>query len=282
MIRTYLDWLTGLPVGRRLDGQPRPRAGPEDPRRGPLRPREGQGADPRVPRRPEARARLEGADPLLRRPARRRQDLARPLDRARPRPEVRAALARRRPRRGRDPRPPPDVRRRAARADHPGPLAGRHVEPGLHARRGRQDRRRLPRRPVVGAPRGPRPGAEQDLPRPLPRRELRPLEGPLHHDGERPRHDPARLPRPDGGDPALGLHARGEARDRAAPPDPEAAEGERPPRGRRRLHATPRSGRSSRTTRARRASGTSSARSARCCRKVAVRMRRGRRSSPST
>ena len=162
--------------------------------------------------------------------------------------------------------------------DHPGPLAGRDLEPRLHPRRGRQDRRRLPRRPVLRPPRGPRPRAEQDVPRPLPRRELRPLEGPLHHDRERPRHDPAGLPRPDGGHPPLGLHARGEARDREGGTDPEAAQGERPARRTRiDVHATTRSARSSRTTRARRASAASSARSASCCRKVAVRWASGKK-----
>ena len=59
--------------------------------------------------------RPEGPDPVLRRPARRRQDVARQVDRARDGPQVRALLARRRARRGRDPRPPPHLRRRAAR-----------------------------------------------------------------------------------------------------------------------------------------------------------------------
>ena len=55
-------------------------------------------------------------------------------------------LARRRARRGRHPRAPPHLRRRAARADHPGHEEGGDHQPGLHARRGRQDRARLPRR----------------------------------------------------------------------------------------------------------------------------------------
>ena len=67
----------------------------------------------------------EGPDPLLRRPSRRRQDLARPLDRPRARPQVRAHLARRRARRGGDPRPSPHLRRRAARPHHPGHPPGR-------------------------------------------------------------------------------------------------------------------------------------------------------------
>ena len=54
--------------------------------------------------------------------------------------------------------------------DPPGPQAGGHQQPGLHARRDRQARRRLPRRSVVGAARGARPGAEQPLQRSLPER----------------------------------------------------------------------------------------------------------------
>ena len=67
-----------------------------------------------------------GPDPLLRRPARRRQDQPRPVDRPRARPRVRAHLGRRRPRRGRDPRPPPHLHRRDARDDHPRAARRRH------------------------------------------------------------------------------------------------------------------------------------------------------------
>ena len=66
------------------------------------------------------RHRHEGADPLLRRPAGRRQDLARPVDRAIDEPEVRAHLARRRARRGGDPRAPAHLHRLDARAPRPG------------------------------------------------------------------------------------------------------------------------------------------------------------------
>ena len=48
-------------------------------------------------------------------------------------------------------------------------------EPGLPARRGGQDERRLPRRPGLGAARGARPRAEQGLQRPLPGGRFRPL-----------------------------------------------------------------------------------------------------------
>ena len=165
---------------------------------------------------------------VLRRPARRRQDQPRPLDRARARPQVRAALARRRQGRGRDPRPPPHLRRLDARPHHPGHPPGRRQQPGVHDGRGRQDRRRLPRRPELGAARGARPRAEQRLPRPLPGRAVRPLERDVHLHREPDRHDPAGVPRPHGGDPALGLHRGREARDRQAPPGAEAARGARP------------------------------------------------------
>ena len=53
-------------------------------------------------------------------PPGRGQDLARQVDREGARAQVRAHLGGRRARRGRDPRPPPHVHRRAAGDDHPG------------------------------------------------------------------------------------------------------------------------------------------------------------------
>ena len=128
------------PVGQDDRGSPGSGRSAARARRGPLRSRQGQGADRRVPGGAEAaavasattrrRRRVgpgparrdrragrrerradEGADPLLRRPARRRQDLARPVDCPRDEPEVRPDLARRRPRRGGNPRPPPHLHR---------------------------------------------------------------------------------------------------------------------------------------------------------------------------
>jgi len=66
---------------------------------------EDQGSHPRVPRGAEAEAGLQGADPLLRRPAgNRKTSLGRSI--ARRWAGIPADLARRRARRGRDPRPP--------------------------------------------------------------------------------------------------------------------------------------------------------------------------------
>ena len=132
-------------------------------------------------------------------------------------------LARRRARRGGDPRPPPHVHRRAPRADHPGDEEGRHGQPRLHARRDRQARQRLPGRPVVGAARGARSRAERHVRRPLPRDPLRSLEGRLRRDGERRRHHPRPASRPHGDHRDPRLHAQGEARHRQAPPPAQAA-----------------------------------------------------------
>ena len=226
-----------------------PDARREDPERRPLRPREGQGADPRVPGRPPARPEDEGLDHLLRRASGRRQDLARQVDRPIAQPPVRAPVARRRARRGRDPRPPADLHRRVPRPDHPDDEEGRHRQPGLPARRSGQDVLGLPRRPGVGAARGARPGAEPLLRRPLPRRRVRPLEGHVHRHGQHRRPDPAGAEGPDGADPALRLHAEREGRDRAPVPGAQAARGQRPegrpdrvrgrhdPRDHRELHA---------------------------------------------
>ena len=115
VIRTYLDWIATLPWGTTTDGQDRPE-----------RAREVLDADhfdlEKVKDRiiehlavSKLRGDAVGADPLLRRTARRRQDVARPVDRAHARAQVRAPVRRRRPRRGGDPRPPADVHRRDAR-----------------------------------------------------------------------------------------------------------------------------------------------------------------------
>ena len=192
-------------------GQARHPGGAQHPQRRPLRPREGEEAHPRVPGGAQAQERQEGPDPLPGRAARRRQDVARPVDRARDRAQVHPHLAGRRARRGRDPRPPAHLRRLAAGPHHPGHEEGRVEQPGVHARRDRQARARLPRRPGGGAARGARPRAELHLLGPLPRGPVRPVEGDVRRDGEHPRPDPAGAARPPRGARAARLHARGEA-----------------------------------------------------------------------
>ena len=127
------------------------------------------------------------------------------------RPQVRARLARRHARRGRDPRPPAHLHRRAARPDHPGAAARRVEEPGVHPRRDRQARLGFPRRSLVGAARSARSGAEQHVPRSLPRRAVRSVRGAVHHDRERPRSGAAGAQGPDGGAGDRRLHRGREA-----------------------------------------------------------------------
>ena len=246
------------PVGRPHRGQPRDRRGARDPGRGPHRPVRREGPDRRVPRGPQAasgarartlvRPRL-GRDPHAGRASGRRQDVARRVRGAGARSQVRPDLARRDPRRGRDPRAPAHLRRRAAGPHRPCLEGGRHEEPGDDARRGRQGRRRLARRPLERAARGARPGAEPHVPRPLPRGRPRPVRGAVHLDRQRVRDDPGPAARPDGGHPARRLHRGREGRDRARPPARTAGGAQRPafgrgrddrrrgPSDRRRLHA---------------------------------------------
>ena len=101
----------------------------------------------------------------------------------------------------------------------------------------RQDVDGLPRRPVGGAARSARPGAEQHVPRPLPRRRVRPVERDVHLHGQRAAHDPAGAARPHGSAAARRLHRAGEDRDRQALP---GAEGDRRRRPHRRQHRHPR------------------------------------------
>ena len=218
--------------------------GPAHPRRRPLRPRRREGSGARVPGGAPAprgaerqgseaslgsrqRRRRERSDPALRRPSGRRQDLDGQVDRPRDGAGVRAHLPRRRARRGRHPRPPAHLRRCDAGPHPPGDEAGRHPEPGLPARRGRQARRLLPGRPGRGAARGARPGAERLVRRSLSRRAVRPERGAVHRHRQLPAEHPGAAARPDGDGRVQRVHRTGEARDRAQLPDPAPAGGER-------------------------------------------------------
>ena len=95
-------------------------------------------------------------------------------------------------------------------------------QPGVHPRRDRQARERLPRRSGVGAARGARPRAELDVPRSLPRRAVRPVGGAVHHHGQRARSGSAGAARPHGSAGDSRLHRGREAGDRPRPPGRQA------------------------------------------------------------
>ena len=215
------------PVEQEEQGQEGPQGRAGDPRRRSLRPGEGQGAHRRVSRRAAARQQADRADPVPGRASRRRQDLARQVDREGDRPRLRARVARRRARRGRDPRSPAHLHRLDARQGHPVDAQGEVVEPAVPAGRGRQDGRRFPRRSVVGAARGARPRAEPHVQRPLSRGRLRSVERDVHHHGEHAEH-PCALDGPHGDHPDRRLHRGREGRDRAQAPDPERDRQARP------------------------------------------------------
>ncbi len=96
VVRNYLETLVNLPWKKRSKISKDIAQRREGAERRPLRAREGQGAHPRVPRGAAARRQDEGADPVPGRPPGRRQDLARPVDRARDQPQVHPHVARRR------------------------------------------------------------------------------------------------------------------------------------------------------------------------------------------
>ena len=72
------------------------------------------------------------------------------------------------------------------------------------------------------------PEQNSHVPRPLPRRAVRPLERHVHHHGEHARHDPRAAARPHGDHPARRLHRGGEARDRQALPRAAPDRAQRP------------------------------------------------------
>ena len=81
--------------------------------------------------------------------------------------------------------------------------------------------------PGVGAAGGARSGAELQLPRQLPRRAVRFVEGAVHHHGEPARSGCRAAARPHGDHRAAGLHRGGEGTHRVPVPDPAADRRER-------------------------------------------------------
>src|SRR5258706_261769 len=84
-------------------------------------------------------------------------------------------------------RTPPDCYRRAAGPGDSAVAPRRIEDPRVHPRRDRQARIGFRRRPLVGAARSARPGAEQHVPRSLSGRAVRSVRGAVHHDRQRPR-----------------------------------------------------------------------------------------------
>ena len=136
------------------------------------------------------------------------------------------------------------------------------AQPAVPARRSRQDGPGLPRRPVLGAARGARSGAERHVRRPLRRGGVRPLGRHVRGHGQQHEH-PGAAARPDGGDPLVRLHRGREDRDRQAVPAAQADEEQRHQGATSSTCPTRRCGTSCATTRARPACATSSATSAR-------------------
>ena len=167
------------PLGGPLAGQAGPQAGQAHPRPRPLRPGRRQDAHPGVPGRGHPQGRGLRLHHPAGGPARGGQDLHRPVHRRRPGPALLPLLPGRDARRGRDQGPPAHLHRGHAGQVPPGGQGRRDRQPRDHARRDRQDRRLLPRRPRLGPAGGPGPGAERRFPRPLPGPALRPVQGPV-------------------------------------------------------------------------------------------------------
>ena len=120
VVRNYLDWMLSIPWKRRSkirNDVDEAETVLEADHYGLEKVKE---RNPRIPggagpQREDARP-----DPVPRRPPRRRQDVARKIDRQGHGAQLRPHVARRRARRGGDPRPPADLHRLDARQDHPG------------------------------------------------------------------------------------------------------------------------------------------------------------------
>ncbi len=213
----------------RTETQRQSRPGPRPPRarRGPLRPEGDQGTDHRTTGRAQAQPRRQGAHPLLRRPAGRRQNVARPVDRPGVGAQVRADEPGRHARRIGAARTSPHVHRRHARPHSAGHSPLRRAQPALDAGRSRQAGARLSRRSFGGAVGDSRSGAEPRVSRQLPEPAVRLVANLLHRHGQHARHDSPAAAGSDGNPPAYRLQRGGEDANRPALPDRAAIEANR-------------------------------------------------------
>ena len=199
MLRTYIEWLTELPWNASSEDMLDIEAARTDPRRGPLRSRAHQGPHPRLPGGAQAARRRARADPVLPRAARRRQDVARAIDRAgawgASSCACRWAACATRPRSAATGAPtsarcPGRIIQALKQAGTNNPVLLLDEVDKLGAD--------VPRRSVGGAAGGAGPRAEPHLPRSLPGRAVRPVEGAVHRDGEPARDHPGAAARPHG------------------------------------------------------------------------------------
>ena len=132
--RTYLDWMVSMPWQVSSAGQPGYCRSQGGARRRPLRTGEGKRPDSGVSVGRKFKSGRHGApaDPLLRGTSRRRQDIARPVDRKGDGTQVRQHLAGRRSGRGGDPGASAHLHRRAARPDRSGHQARRDQQSCLY------------------------------------------------------------------------------------------------------------------------------------------------------
>jgi len=111
------------------------------------------------------------------------------------------------------------------------PGQGRYEEPAVPARRDRQDRHGLPRRPLERIAGGARPGAEQQVRRSLRGAGFRPVGRDVRGHVQLDEHSPGAA-RSHGGDPPGGLYGRREAQHRGEIPAAQADAGQWPEGGR--------------------------------------------------
>ena len=134
VVRNYLDWLLSIPWNKKTKVKKDLKLAQEILDADHYGLEKVKETDRRVSRGPAAGQQAHRTDPLPGRPPRRRQDLAGQIDCAGDRARLRARVARRRARRGRDPRSPAHLYRLDAGQGRAVDAQGEVVEPALPAR----------------------------------------------------------------------------------------------------------------------------------------------------